>query len=144
MSIWISIALVAIPVLLSLLYWFAKSKAHEQNLKKLHENRPTLSKTAYVEYFLKLGYKKERIDVLYQELNKFIKHPGFSIYPEDDLLKMYGLDGLDDVLLIKTICEKLSIQKPEQEDLDYLEANFKVFDAEQIMNFLDYLEHKQD
>lgn len=37
----------------------------------------------------------------------------FSIYQEDDIYKIYGIEDLDVNELIDTICEKLNLRKAE-------------------------------
>ncbi len=57
----------------------------------------------------------------------------FSIYPEDDIHKIYGIEDLDDIELIDTICKKLNLRKAEQKDFDELNKKMKIFNAEYIL-----------
>ena len=60
----------------------------------------------------------------------------FSIYPEDDLHKIYGIEDLDYIDIIDGICEKLNLRKVEQKDINELNKKIKTFNAEYILTLI--------
>ncbi|MEP3448359.1 MAG: hypothetical protein ABJN47_08205 [Nonlabens ulvanivorans] len=63
----------------------------------------------------------------------------FSIYPEDDIHKIYAVEDLDDVELIDVICKKLNLREVVQEDIDELDKTLKIFNAEYILTLTNHI-----
>ncbi|NOU58502.1 hypothetical protein [Marinifilum caeruleilacunae] len=94
-----------------------------KNLQQIASTRPSLDREDYITSLNNKGYEREYIELVYDEIYQFIDLPNFPIYPEDDWHLLYGINDLDDVELIDLICNKLNLQKPEQEDFDFIEKN---------------------
>lgn len=86
-------------------------------MRKLNESRPNLTRTEYINRLVKNGFDKQHAEVVHDEIREFIQMDDFSIYPEDDIHKIYGIEDLDDIELIDTICEKTKFEKGGTERL---------------------------
>jgi len=106
---------------------------NKKRLQKLNESRPNLTRTEYINRLVKKGFDKQHAEVVHNEIREFIQMDEFSIYPEDDIHKIYGIEDLDDIELIDKICEKLNLRKAEQKDLDEVNKEIKLFNAEYIL-----------
>jgi len=116
-----------------LVFSYIQNKRSENRLRKLNESRPDLSRTEYINRLVKNGFNKQHAEVVHDEIREYIQMDDFSIYPEDDIHKVYGVEALDDSELIDTICEKLNLRKAEQKDCDELNKTMKLFNAEYIL-----------
>ena len=110
-------------------------KRSEIKIQKLNNSRPNISRTEYVKKLVDKGYVQNHAEVVFDEINEFMKDQDFSIYPEDDIHEIYGIDGLDDISLFDGICEKLNVPKAEQKDCDELNKKMKIFNAEYILTY---------
>ena len=106
---------------------------NEKKLQKLNESRPNLTRSEYINRLSKKGFDKIHVEVVYDKIQEFIQMDDFSIYPEDDLHKIYGIEDLDYIDIIDGICEKLNLRKAEQKDCDELNEKMKIFNAEYIL-----------
>ena len=120
-------------IFLVLIFSYVQNKRNEKKLRKLNTSRPNLTREEYIILLENKGFDKHHAEVVHDKIREFIKMDNFSIYPEDDLHKIYGVEDLDDVELIDGICEKLNIRKAEQIDCDDLNKKMKTFNAEYIL-----------
>lgn len=102
-------------------------------MQKINENRPNLTRAEYIDRLVKNGFDKKHVEVVHDEIKDFIAMDNFSMYPEDNIHKLYRIEDLDDVELIDGICKKLNIKKAEQKDLDLINKKFKQTTAEYIL-----------
>lgn len=105
----------------------------KQRLRKLNQSRPNINRAEYVNRLVKNGFYRRHSEIVHDEIREFIQMDDFSIYPEDDIHKIYGIEDLDDIELIDTICKKLNLRKAEQKDCDELNKKMKIFNAEYIL-----------
>jgi len=115
------------------IFGYIQNKRNEKRLRKLSGSRPKITRTEYINQLVKKGFEKQHAEMVHDEIREFIQMDDFSIYPEDDIHKIYGMEDLDDIELIDTICEKLNLRKAEQKDCDELNEKMKVFNAEYIL-----------
>ena len=113
-----------------------------KSLQSIDRNRPFLDREDYITNLIDKGFDRKDIEVVYDEINKFIRLKGFSLYPVDDLHKLYRIEDLDDIELIDLICDKLNVQKAEQEDIDLIGKNYNNFTAEFILSLIKYLKEE--
>ena len=118
---------------LTLIFSFVQNKRYVKKLRKLNESRPNLTRTEYINQLVNSGFEQHHAEVVHDKIREFIQMDDFSIYPEDDIHKIYGIEDLDDVELIDGICDKLKIRKAEQKDFDELNKKLKIFNAESIL-----------
>ncbi len=128
-----SIIIIGTIFFLFIIFGYIQNKRNEKRLRKLNESRPNLTRTDYINRLVKNGFDKQHAEVVHDEIRKFIQMDDFSIYPEDDIHKIYGIEDLDDIELIDTICEKLNLRKAEQKDCEGLNKKMKTFNAEYIL-----------
>ncbi len=112
---------------------YIQNKQNEKRLRKLNQSRPNINRTEYVNRLVKNGFDSRHSEIVHDEIREFIQMDDFSIYPEDDIHKIYGIEDLDDIELIDTICKKLNLRKAEQKDCDELNKKMKIFNAEYIL-----------
>jgi len=128
-----TIIIIGTIISLMVIFNYIRNERHEKKLLKLNGRRPNLTRAEYINQLVKKGFDKRHVEVVHDEIRNFFQMDDFSIYPEDDIHKIYATDGLDDVGLIDTICEKLNLRKVEQEDCDELNKKMKAFNAEYIL-----------
>ena len=128
-----TIIIIGAIIFLILVFSYIQNKRNEKKLHKLNESRPNLTRTEYIKQFVKNGFEKQHVEIVHDEIREFIQMNDFSIYPEDDIHKIYGIEDLDDIELIDSICEKLNLRKVEQKDCDELNKKMKIFNAEYIL-----------
>lgn len=112
---------------------YIQNKQNEKRLRKLNLSRPNITRTEYINRLVKNGFDRRHSEIVHDEIREFIQMDDFSIYPEDDIHKIYGIEDLDDIELIDTICKKLNLRKAEQKDCDELNKKMKIFNAEYIL-----------
>ena len=112
---------------------YIQNKQNEKRLRKLNQSRPNINRTEYVNRLVKNAFDSRHSEIVHDEIREFIQMDDFSIYPEDDIHKIYGIEDLDDIELIDTICKKLNLRKAEQKDCDELNKKMKIFNAEYIL-----------
>jgi len=61
----------------------------EKNLLVLNETRPWLGRAEYVERVARKGFERKHIKVVINTLEEYISLESFSMYPEDNILKLY-------------------------------------------------------
>ena len=128
-----TIIIIGIIIFIFVIFGYVQNKRNEKRLRKLNESRPNLTRTEYINRLKKNGFEKQHVEIVYDQIREFIQMDDFSIYPEDDIHKIYGIEDLDDIELIDTICEKLNLRKAEQKDCDELNKRMKTFNAEYIL-----------
>ncbi len=112
----------------------------KKGLQKLNFNRPKLEREEYILILLDKGFERNHIEVVHDEINEFIDINNFSMYPEDDIHRLYKIVDLDDVELIDRICNKLNIRNAEQEDYDLTGKKYRNTTAESILYLLAHLQ----
>lgn len=128
-----TIVIVLAIIFLLLVLGFIQNKRNEERLHGLNESRPNLTRAEYISRLVKAGFDKRHTEVVYNEIRDFIQMNHFSIYPEDDIHKIYGIEVVDDTILLDEICKKLNLRKARQIDLDTLNKKMKSFNAEYIL-----------
>ncbi len=128
-----TIIIIGVIIFLFVIFGYIQNKRNEKKLRKLNESRPNITRTEYINRLVKNGFDKQHAEIVHDEIREFIQMDEFSIYPEDDIHKIYGIEDLDDIELIDTICEKLNLRKAEQKDCDVLNNKMKIFNAEYIL-----------
>lgn len=128
-----TIIIIGTIIFLILVFSYIQNKRNEKELRKLNESRPNLTRTEYINRLVKSGFEKQHAEIVHDEIREFIQMDDFSIYPEDDIHKIYGIEDLDDIELLDSICEKLNLRKAEQNDCDELNEKMKIFNAEYIL-----------
>jgi len=103
-------------------------------MKRINDNRPSLTRDEYIDRLVIKGFHKHHVEVVYDEIKEFIAIDNFSIFPEDDIHKLYRIEDLDDIELIDNICKKLNIRKAEQKDCIELNKHFDNTNAEYILS----------
>lgn len=116
-----------------LIFSYVQNKRNEKKLQKLKKSRPNLTRSEYITQLVNKGFNQLHAEVVHDKIREFIQMDDFSIYPEDDIHKIYGIEDLDDIELIDGICEKLSLRKTEQKDCDELNKKLKIFNADYIL-----------
>ena len=128
-----TIIIIGIIIFLVLIFSYIQNKRWENELQKINENRPNLTRAEYIDRLVKSGFDKKHVEVVHDEIKDFISMDNFSMYPEDDIHKLYRIEDMDDVELIDGICKKLNIKMAEQKDLDLINKEFKQTTAEYIL-----------
>ncbi|MEP3494069.1 MAG: hypothetical protein ABJN61_11700 [Flavobacteriaceae bacterium] len=108
-------------------------------LQQLSDSRPNLTRAEYVNRLVKKGFNKHQAEIVHDVIREFIQMDNFSIYPEDDIHKIYAVEDLDDVELIDVICKKLNLREVVQEDIDELDKTLKIFNAEYILTLTNHI-----
>ena len=128
-----TIIIIGAIIFLILVFTYIQNKRYEKKLRKLNESRPNLTRSEYINRLVKNGFEKKHAEIVYDKIREFIQMDGFSIYPEDDIHKIYRIEDLDDIELIDSICTKLNLRKAEQKDFDELNEKMKIFNADYIL-----------
>lgn len=128
-----TLIIIGIVIFLLFILGYIQIQRWKNKLQKINNSRPKLSRTEYINRFVNSGFDKRQVEVVYDEIKNFIAVDDFSIYPEDDIHKVYRIVDLDDIALIDTICEILEIKKAESKDCDELNKKLKIFNAEYIL-----------
>jgi hypothetical protein len=129
----ITIIIIGIIIFIFVILGYIQNERDKNRLQKLNISRPNLTRTEFINRLVKSGFDMQHVEVVYDEIRDFIRVNNFSIYPEDDIHKIYGIKDLDDIELIYRICKKLNLRKPEQKDCDKLNKEMKKFNAEYIL-----------
>ena len=89
--------------------------------RRLARERKPMSKTDFVEDIASTGGLPEAAERVWDAIDDFGTEPGFSLYPDDDLLRIIGIaeEDLEDDVIIKT-CNDLGLSIPSQELVDRL------------------------
>lgn len=116
-----------------LTYSFVQSRRNKKKLLELNEGRLKLTRMEYIDRFEQKGFDRHHAEVVYDTINEFIRINGISIYPEDDIHLMYGVEELQDMELIDRVCDKLKLRRANQKDCDELNEKLKIFNAEYIL-----------
>lgn len=127
--------LMIIGIIISMIFilGYIQIQKWKNKLKKINNSRPKLSRSEYINLFVNSGFDKRHVEVVYDEIKSFIAMDDFSIYPEDDIHKIYRIEDLDDISLVDNVCEILEIKKAEPKDCDELNKKLKIFNAEYIL-----------
>jgi hypothetical protein len=126
------------------LYSYAERDQWKNKMQEISKSRPYLSRAEYISILEKKGFNVRHIEVVYDRLYEFIALNDFSMYPEDDIHKLYGIHDLDDVELIDQICKRLNLQEVDQKDCDELNKQFDKLTAEYILTLTKILENKKN
>ncbi|WP_053970357.1 hypothetical protein [Mangrovimonas sp. ST2L15] len=119
--------------ILVLIYHRIQNERYEKKLQKLNQSRPKLTRAEYIAKLKGEGFDENHVGVVYNKIYEFNDNISNSIYPEDDLHKVWRINDLDDIELVDKICAELNLKKPEQSDFDELNADNGIFDARYIL-----------
>lgn len=111
-------------------------RRRKARLITLANSRAFLSREDYVKHFTDKGYLKKHAEVLHDKLIEFIGLENYSVYPEDDLRKIYGFEDLDDVDFINQIISILNLRKLNDVDYNHAENKANLFNAEYILTLI--------
>ena len=131
-----TIIIIIILIVSIVIYSIIKNSVTEDNLKDINNKRPILSRLEYIEIFEKKGFDRSHIEVVYDEIKKFLSIKNFSMYPEDDLHKQYGINDLDDVEIIHSIFKKLNVRLISEKEIKVINEKFDYFSVEYILTAL--------
>ncbi len=134
-----SIAIIGTIIILVVIF-YVQNKWDKERLCKLNESRPNLTRAEYIDLLVKEGFDKQHVEVVHDQIRKFIQMDEFSIYPEDDIHEIYGIKDLDDIELVDGICKKLNLRKMEQKDCDELNKKMTLFNAKYILTLTKILD----
>lgn len=127
------VIIIVTVVFLLVVYNYYQSKRAKKKLRELNESRPELSRIKYINRLVLKGFDKHHAEVVYDTIKEFIRMDDISIYPEDDIHVIYGVEELQDMELIDRVCDKLNLRRANQKDCDELNEKLKVFNAEYIL-----------
>lgn len=116
-------------LILAVIFYSLKKK----RLYKLKQSRPNLSRQDYINHFVQEGFAEEHVVVVHDQIRAFIQMDEFSIYPEDDLHKIYGIVDLDDIELVDSICKKLNLRSAQDTEIEALNNEMASFNARYIL-----------
>ena len=128
-----AIIIIGTIIFLVVILSFVQKKLDKIRLRKLNESRTSFSRAEYINRLVKKGFDQQHVEVLYDQIREFIQMDEFSIYPEDDIRKIYGIEDLDDIELIDRVCKRLNLREAEQKDLDELNKKMELFNAVYIL-----------
>ena len=114
------VIIIGIIIAMILILGHIQIQRWKNKLQKINNSRPKLTRSEYINRFVNSGFDKRHVEVVYDEIKSFIAMDDFSIYPEDDIHKVYRIEDLDDLELIDNVCEILEIKKAEPKDCDEL------------------------
>ena len=125
--------IVGIIISLILIFLFIQNKRWQNKLRQVDSTRPKLTRAEYIDILVKKGFDPKHIEVVHDELEEYISMDNFSMYPEDDIHKLYHIEDEDDMDLIDRICTKLNIPNVEEQDVEALNKDFNHTTAEYIL-----------
>jgi hypothetical protein len=134
------VILIAIIIVTTVIYYSIQKKKWKNKIERINSNRPKITREEYINRLEKKGFNKKHIEIVHDEIYKFIDLENFSMYPEDCIYSIYRIEDLDDVELIDQICRKSNIRKPEQKDFDNLADQYPTTTAESILVLMRNLE----
>lgn len=116
------------------------NRKHQKKLNDLANSRPNITGYEYIKTLTETGFNKDHSTLVYNLIKENFAPENFSIYPEDDLFKIYDIDDeFGDIELIDTICEKLNLRKVTQDDIDLIEKTHKSFNAIFLLKLINHL-----
>ncbi len=104
---------------------WAMNRRLKAELKKVSSTRKPLSKDSYIQILKDKGYDEQAITAVYEEIRSYLNDKNFSMYPEDDLYQLYGIDPEDLSDSIMEIFKKLKKELPSQIEIDKLNLEYK-------------------
>ena len=138
-----AIIIIAFLILLILAFSYIQHRRWEKQLQEINLSRPKLNRSEYIERMVEKGFDRKHAEVVYDEVKEFVALDNFSLYPEDDIHKLYGIEDLDEIDLIDRICERLDLRKVEQKDCDVVNKLFETTTAEYILTLTKKLEREK-
>ena len=129
-------------LILTMIFYSIKTITHENRLFKLKQSRPNLSRQDYINHFVQEGFDEEHVVVVHDQIRETIQMDEFSIYPEDDLHKIYGIADLDDIELVDSICKKLNLRLAQHSEIEALNNEMTSFNARYILSLTKKLAEK--
>jgi hypothetical protein len=86
--------------------------------RKLSSSRPAITEAEFIARIERAGGDSEAARLIWKELLDSWVNPRFTPYPEDDLLRVYGIadEELDDDLILETL-RKLGLPIPDQQHI---------------------------
>ena len=109
----------------------------KQKLLKISASRPILNRFDFIDRMEFIGFEYDKVAATYDEINGWMQLDDFSIYPEDDLLKLYKIDDMDIHEMIERLCEKLEVNFPSTEQCEEaFQQNDENFDTVYILKLL--------
>lgn len=109
----------------------------KRKLLKISDNRPILNRFAFFERMESQGFEYHKIVATYDAVYDLLQLEDFSVYPEDDLLKLYKFDDMDIHEMIEELCEKLEVNFPSTEQCEEVfQSNGENFDSVYILKLL--------
>ena len=87
--------------------------------KNLAKVRPPMNETEFVAEVIKMGGDEEAALLIHRELCDWVCAKGFTPYPDDNLLRIYGMadEELDEDLILDML-ERFGLPIPDQELID--------------------------
>ncbi len=128
-----TVIIIASIVFLFVIINYIQSKRYDKKMQQLNDSRPHLTREEYIDRLTNKGFDRQHVEVVHDEIRAHLLMNDFSIYPEDNIHKVYGIVDLDDIQLMDDICKKLKLREVMQYDIDEVEKTLKVFNAEFIL-----------
>ena len=128
-----TVIVIGLVIFLLIVYSFVQKRRTKKELRELLESRPKLRRMEYINRFVIKGFDKHHAEVVHDTIKEFIQMEDVSIYPDDDIHVIYGVEELQDMELIDRVCDKLNLRKANQKDCDELNETLKIFNAEYIL-----------
>lgn len=128
-----TVIIIGLIIFLLIVYSYIQKRRTKNKLREVLKSRPKLTRMEYVNRFIQKGFDKHHAEVVHDTIKEFIQMEDVSIYPEDDIHLIYGVEELQDMELIDRVCDKLNLRKANQKDCDELNEELKVFNAEYIL-----------
>ena len=125
-------------IMLGIIFWSGIRKFfHRQKLHKISASRPKLNRFDFIKKMELRGFEYDKIAATYDEISSRIQLDDFSIYPEDDLLKLYKIDDFYIDEMIELLCEKFELNFPSNEEYNQIFFdNDENFDSVFILKLL--------
>jgi len=129
---------IIIFIILFLIIWTGiMNYLRKQKLLKISASRPPLNKFDFIDLMELKCFEYDKIAATYDEISGWMQLDDFSIYPEDDLLKLYKIDDMDIHEMIERLCEKLEVNFPSTEQCEEaFQQNNENFDTVYILKLL--------
>ena len=130
--------IILITIVVTLLYvGFALTKRNrKQRLHIINERRAFLDREGYIKRLTDRGFDAHHAQIIHDQIRAWIGMEQFSIYPEDDINRIYGLTMLDNETLLDYISKALGLRFATASELEALSKGHKYFNAVHIARIM--------
>ena len=138
---WFLASVVIIYLIGHFLYYDYEDAKWKRKLADIASSRPYLSKSEYIQIVNEKGYEVKDIEACYDIIDSYMprfKNPDFSIYPEDDIFRLYRIDDDDLTDDIEDLFKKLGLSWLS--NIEFNELNTKHNNIFNIYYLLDVIQ----